>query len=92
MCKLNRILTLIRYFVVRYWFSISPDSFYNYDGCPKRCTICGCQSFHSVVKDTLEGSVCEERIICDNCGAIVSYWAYGYYDPTFKVHGAVKKE
>lgn len=89
--KLNRILVLIRQFIIKCLFSIGPSFFYDYDGRPKRCSVCGCTTFHSVIKDTIQGSVCEEAVICNHCGATVSYWAYGYYEPTFKIYGAVKK-
>lgn len=38
---------------------------------------CGCKDDHWNVKDTVSGHVCEAEVICDNCGAVVNYWAYG---------------
>lgn len=38
---------------------------------------CGCKDDHWIVKDTISGHVCEAEIICDKCGKVVNYWAYG---------------
>ena len=40
------------------------------------CT-CGSRDDHWVVKDQIEGIVCEASIVCDNCGKETNYWAYG---------------
>lgn len=38
---------------------------------------CGCRDDHWNVKDTISGFVCEAEIVCDKCGKVVNYWAYG---------------
>lgn len=38
---------------------------------------CGCRDDHWNVKDSLEGIICEAEIVCDQCGKVVNYWAYG---------------
>ena len=38
---------------------------------------CGSRDDHWEVMDTISGHVCEAKIICDDCGKMVNYWAYG---------------
>ena len=38
---------------------------------------CGSRDDHWNVKDHCSGHVCEAEIICDDCGKMVNYWAYG---------------
>lgn len=38
---------------------------------------CGSKDDHWNVKDSIEGIVCEAEVVCDNCGKVVNYWAYG---------------
>lgn len=38
---------------------------------------CGSRDDHWIVKDYVNGHVCEADIICDDCGKAVNYWAYG---------------
>lgn len=38
---------------------------------------CGCRDDHWNVKDEISGCVCEAEIVCDKCGKVVNYWAYG---------------
>lgn len=38
---------------------------------------CGCRESHWVVKDQIDGIVCEASIVCNNCGKETNYWAYG---------------
>lgn len=38
---------------------------------------CGCKNDHWNVKHRISGFVCEAEIVCDKCGKVVNYWAYG---------------
>lgn len=38
---------------------------------------CGCKDDHWNIKDTISGHVCEAEIVCDQCGKVINYWAYG---------------
>ena len=38
---------------------------------------CGCKDGHWNVKATDAGFVSEAEVVCDKCGKIVNYWAYG---------------
>lgn len=44
----------------------------------RRCPKCGSRDDHWEVVDIINGIVCEAKIICDDCGAFVNYWAYGH--------------
>lgn len=34
----------------------------------------------SVNRDTINGTICEEKIICGHCGVQVDYYAYGHWE------------
>jgi hypothetical protein len=48
---------------------------------PKRCLKCGRQDFDEIVKDMIEGHVCEIEVKCGHCETVNGYWAYGSYYP-----------
>ena len=51
---------------------------------PIKCTECKSKNIKSIVKDTMQGTVCEELYECGDCGVPLGYWTYGYFDPYFK--------
>lgn len=56
---------------------------------PVKCS-CGGEKFREVVKEHIDGRVCEFEVRCIKCGALTGYWAYGYYDPSFaEPHNAI---
>jgi len=67
----------------------SPDAAcYAADFRPVKCS-CGGEKFREIVKEHIDGRVCEFEVRCINCDALTGYWAYGYYDPSFaKPHNA----
>jgi len=76
--------------VIRLCFFIYRPAFYTKDGCPIRCSKCGCTVFTSKVTETAgHDTPCEEYTLCKNCGATCAFWAYGYFDPKYRKHGAV---
>ncbi len=44
------------------------------------CKYCGSSNFREVIIDSIEHTVCESKIICLDCGEIINYWEYGYYE------------
>lgn len=59
---------------------------YAEDGSPIRCPHCRGESFREKVIDQLDlcggyGPVTESETICNQCGAVVAYWAFGSYQP-----------
>lgn len=46
---------------------------------PRVCKKCGCTELEYVIKNTEQGHIAEEEIICTNCGNEVAYYAYGFY-------------
>lgn len=65
---------------IRYWLS---KLYFNKDGSPKRCIICGCKEFNYITKDRIDYVETEHEINCKECGMIAGYWAYGCYDPAY---------
>lgn len=64
------------------------SEFYEDDGAPKKCPHCGSTNFTSNTIDMLDvlygqGPVTEFEVVCE-CGKIVGYWAYGYWDGDFQ--------
>lgn len=53
---------------------------------------CGCKDDHWNVKDQIEGIVCEAEVVCDNCGKIVNYWAYGNLEFPETYTGILKRK
>lgn len=62
----------------------SIKSNYNKNGKCLRCPFCHGKKFESVIKDVISGIVSEREIVCSDCGNVVNYWAYGFYDPAFR--------
>ena len=56
---------------------------YNDKDEPTSCIYCGGTKFRENVIGTIDYTVCEKEIICTNCEEVVSFWAYGSYDPCF---------
>ena len=50
---------------------------------PKRCTNCEGTSIVSIVKDTINYVSCEKEAVCSDCGTVVGYWSYGFWDPDY---------
>jgi len=71
----------IKSWVLWLTFIMFRETVYDTDGTPKRCTKCGCKDFDVHVLDAIEWTVCEEKYICKDCGAVVAFWAYGYFNP-----------
>lgn len=57
--------------------------YFNENGEPIRCILCGGTHIHRRVTDSQDYMVLEEEYICANCSQRVGYWAYGYFDPCF---------
>ena len=49
------------------------SKYYEADGYPKKRPKCSCKKIDSKVRDTVNGTVCEEEFICASCGATVAY-------------------
>lgn len=54
---------------------------YMQSGEPIRCPHCGGTDFQGEVADIVSGHVAEEYTRCRGCMKIVSFWAYGSYEP-----------
>lgn len=51
---------------------------------PNTCLSCGHDKISSRVTNTINHITCEEEYVCDNCGKVQGYWAYGSFnDPLF---------
>lgn len=60
------------------------EAHYNFtDSSARKCRSCGGLEFREVVKDRREHIVSEYEVRCKSCTTLVSYWAYGYFDPEF---------
>jgi len=46
----------------------------------KFCKKCGCVIFKKIDIDYIDYYVCEQEIVCKQCGYIVNYWSYGHYE------------
>lgn len=57
--------------------------YFNENGEPIRCLLCGGTHIHRRVTDSQDYMVLEEEYVCANCQQRVGYWAYGYFDPCF---------
>lgn len=62
--------------------------YYKADGEPLRCT--NCDSWHDsdhevLIYDTINGHASEYSIHCRLCGSYMGYWAYGYWEPPFRL-------
>lgn len=63
-------------------FKFTRKIFYNDDWSPKRCNCCGVKGDFRVATHDYIGCVgCEKSIICEHCQEVISYWAYGDYQP-----------
>ena len=71
--------------------SFRPGSdFHRDDGSPIECPICGSHEFKVIDLDWIDsyngmGPVTEQEYRCMSCDELVAYWAYGYFDPSFRV-------
>lgn len=65
-------------------FSIRSN--YDKNGKCVRCPACHGKEFKEEITSTIEYTVCENYVICCTCGREVNYWAYGYYDPYYKIN------
>ena len=70
---------------------------YSEDGAPIKCCKCGSEQITEKVTNTLDvgvgrGMPMEFECVCDQCGEVVGYWAYGYYDPSFMTAIATKEK
>ncbi|WBF81377.1 hypothetical protein HNDCFFNB_00080 [Citrobacter phage BSwM KMM2] len=54
---------------------------YMNDGEPVKCCHCGGENFQGEVSEIVSGNVAEEYTRCCGCGKILSFWAYGSYEP-----------
>lgn len=60
------------------------EAHYNFtDNSARKCRSCGGLEFREIIKDSIEHIVSEYEVRCKSCTTLVSYWAYGYYDPEF---------
>ena len=60
-----------------------PDIYFNKNHGPKKCTKCDGVHINAATKATDGGYASEVEYICNNCGTILGYWAYGSFDPCF---------
>jgi hypothetical protein len=72
-------------------FKLFPRFYYYKDGYPKRCTLCGNSVMRKVTKATIANVPCEIYIYCNECNANTSFYAYGSYDPGYRVNGAINE-
>lgn len=64
------------------WIKFATFAGYIYKDCePKRCSKCGSKHYKTIPTDYINHIVCEEKAVCESCGAEVGYWAYGYWQP-----------
>lgn len=50
------------------------------NGEPNRCSECLSTKFTYKTTDTINSIVCEQEMLCSNCGKIHGYFAYGHWD------------
>jgi hypothetical protein len=50
------------------------------DGFPLKCFRCDSINLEFKVKDTMNGIVSEEEVLCKDCKSPVAYWSYGYWE------------
>lgn len=46
---------------------------------PLKCTECNSENFTENAKSIDAGVVSESELICAECGQVLGYWAYGYW-------------
>lgn len=67
-------------------FGYSLERNYDKHGECLKCPFCSKDNLTTVVKDTIESTVCEYETHCQDCSKVVGYWAYGGNDPCFKFY------
>ncbi|UPT53021.1 hypothetical protein [Hafnia phage yong3] len=67
------------------WKPWTLRSNYNADHMCTRCPKCGSKSFEEeVTASVCEWDAAEIETYCLGCTAMVNFWAYGSYDPSFQ--------
>lgn len=66
-------------------FLRSIKSNYDSDGACIKCPNCKSTEINQHVVDSINGYASEIEEYCNNCKKRVGYWAYGSYDPCFKL-------
>lgn len=66
------------------------DCYYE-DGAPKMCWHCGHTEFNDITRDFIDfgvpggGPATEVEYKCKSCDQTVAYWAYGSFDPSYRI-------
>lgn len=82
-------LEKFKYALLTYWIALRMwwvvwSGYYTREGEPLRCMECyWYKNFEDVTKDSLDGIICEYERRCPNCGHVMGYWAYGYWQNPF---------
>ena len=61
------------------------DDYYDKDSMPIKCWKCCCDELNEVGKDYINGIQSEVSFVCVKCETEVGYWAYGYFNPDYKM-------
>jgi len=46
----------------------------------KKCPICKSENFRDVTVDFIDNIETEKERICNDCGELMDYWAFGYWE------------
>jgi len=51
-----------------------------------QCPECGSEKLNEITRDSIDSYPCEVETVCAKCGLTVNYWAYGNFDPCFRLY------
>jgi hypothetical protein len=60
------------------------SDYYGEDDGPIKCYHCDSTDIDHITRDITANVISEYSCVCQNCQQVIGYWAFGYYDPSFK--------